>query len=398
MNNLYRIFGDATLNNIYFIGSLVIIGLIASRRNTRLNIRKNLPLILICLVVLIWSADNIRSGNLYWSTVYSLLTITLLIVSTNSDWVEKAVSKLGRLSLIHVFATVLLFITSPYLYKAIILPFWNGAIPGGLSSINEAYKAGITSHYSTNGLYCSIAAIVFGSTAVVTTRRQFRKTQLLCIIAFFAIILTTKRAHLLFSFAALLLVYYLCSPKDSLRKIFYVFAVIVMMFILFVVIGQFVPVIGVVVDRFIGQEDISNGRFAFWEQAINLYRSNRLVGIGWGKYVSFNKWGTSVHNTYIQLLCETGLIGFTLFIFSMWYSFASAIHMIRKEYFLLEEYERIGLAVSIGVQLFIILYCCTGNCFYDLTAIIYFVSIMISQAISYGFNTKHSEINRNRGY
>lgn len=59
-------------------------------------------------------------------------------------------------------------------------------------------------------------------------------------------------------------------------------------------------------------DDISNGRFALWNEAFDLLWANPIFGGGYealGRAVN-----TGAHNTYVQLLCDTGLIGFAIFI------------------------------------------------------------------------------------
>jgi O-antigen ligase len=68
---------------------------------------------------------------------------------------------------------------------------------------------------------------------------------------------------------------------------------------------------------------LTNGRIRMYERAVQLWTENILLGIGW---VNFRCMGWipsnpdthwfryfDVHNCYLQLLCETGIIGFVLF-------------------------------------------------------------------------------------
>lgn len=71
------------------------------------------------------------------------------------------------------------------------------------------------------------------------------------------------------------------------------------------------------------QDDIqSNGRFAMWEWSMeNLYKGKELTGSGLGalQYAFYN-WDHPfgklkvVHNDYVQILCDTGLIGLILYL------------------------------------------------------------------------------------
>lgn len=61
------------------------------------------------------------------------------------------------------------------------------------------------------------------------------------------------------------------------------------------------------------RNDISNGRFDLWRQALDIWWKRPIFGSG---YESLGRAiGMGVHNTYIQILCDTGLIG-ALFFFA----------------------------------------------------------------------------------
>ncbi len=68
-------------------------------------------------------------------------------------------------------------------------------------------------------------------------------------------------------------------------------------------------------------EGDDNGRYALWQRAFSVFLSSPLWGNGLGHMVSV--YGKATHNTYFQLLCETGLIGALLF--------ASVIFIIIKK-------------------------------------------------------------------
>ncbi len=55
-----------------------------------------------------------------------------------------------------------------------------------------------------------------------------------------------------------------------------------------------------------------SGRFEKWRIAWDYYSRHPLFGCGWGGYVIQDH--RAIHNTYLTLLCDTGLVGFTLYI------------------------------------------------------------------------------------
>lgn len=64
-------------------------------------------------------------------------------------------------------------------------------------------------------------------------------------------------------------------------------------------------------------EELGNGRLILWELAWQAFLENPWFGKGWGSFSkiapkSGNVRATNVHCVYLQLLCETGIIGFLL--------------------------------------------------------------------------------------
>jgi|GEM_PF-4462886 Lipid A core - O-antigen ligase and related enzymes len=66
-----------------------------------------------------------------------------------------------------------------------------------------------------------------------------------------------------------------------------------------------------------------NGRLALWLNAIDAFENHPLLGVGLeGMYESY---GLATHNTYLQLLSETGILGFILFFVFIAFLFKKAL-------------------------------------------------------------------------
>lgn len=60
-------------------------------------------------------------------------------------------------------------------------------------------------------------------------------------------------------------------------------------------------------------DDADNGRFELWGQSFQVFFDNIFLGAGLGGVTAVTH-GHCSHNTYLQILAETGLIGFCLFV------------------------------------------------------------------------------------
>ena len=124
--------------------------------------------------------------------------------------------------------------------------------------------------------------------------------------------------------------------------------------------------------------DITTGRVDFWKVAIQQFKENPILGIGWKAFWHFEFFGANydVHNIYLQLLCEVGIVGSILFYLLFVMALYRAIKIvIRKN--IDEKYKKVAL-FSVFYQVFFLLYGITGNPLYDASFyIMYFISIAL---------------------
>lgn len=74
----------------------------------------------------------------------------------------------------------------------------------------------------------------------------------------------------------------------------------------------------------LGQEDASlNERFSYYQTALNAFFQHPLIGVGLGGWPVFHGLGDIAlhpHNIFLEILAETGVIGFILFAFFLFFS------------------------------------------------------------------------------
>ena len=54
------------------------------------------------------------------------------------------------------------------------------------------------------------------------------------------------------------------------------------------------------------------GRGAWLLSGVDQFLSNPIWGVGYGRFVIFGEYGSYPHNLFVELLCETGLVGFSI--------------------------------------------------------------------------------------
>lgn len=130
--------------------------------------------------------------------------------------------------------------------------------------------------------------------------------------AILAILLTASRTSLLTTFPAFLFIFW------SLRKlkIQYQLTLLMLIIVSLVALQPLIPESSL--NRVSStQEEASagdfNGRLPIWQQGLIVYLDHPMLGVGGSAYNSVIEIGKVAHNTFISVLVEVGIIGFTLF-------------------------------------------------------------------------------------
>ena len=115
--------------------------------------------------------------------------------------------------------------------------------------------------------------------------------------------------------------------------------------------------------------DISSGRTELWGIAFDLFKEHPVTGIGWSGFAKHvpaefneahanggNKAVLNVHNTYLQFLCETGIVGTLLILTPLIYIFAQTgvqtIRLVKRRKEEKFKFAIICNTASFGIQCF----------------------------------------------
>ena len=303
---------------------------------------------------------------------------------------KKAPQIITAVGIANVIATLLFFVNNG-LYQLFINTTYKQYQDGTQDGL-YGYRAALADHYSQNGTYITIVLLTVWAVFLTLNGHEKKRKYIMIagIATVIALLLTSKRAHLLFGVATLIVVYYVVNPEKRLLKSFKLMMAAVAALIGLNFLMDYVPDIARVFERFqtAGSDNASLLRILMWDRARSIFNQNPILGIGW--YGFRYKSGLSTltgatagcHNIYLELLCETGLLGFCVFIMAM----ASSIVITWKNINYLSHQERdveltsikLALSVSFAIQFFVLLYGMTGNPIYDSTFCFYAVAVAIN--------------------
>ncbi|MGE7689366.1 O-antigen ligase family protein [Lysinibacillus sp. NPDC097214] len=129
----------------------------------------------------------------------------------------------------------------------------------------------------------------------------------------FALSLTASRGGFVSLVVVIVLIVFVTNKRklyfvDIMKKIILIVMIIVS---LFIVLKQFLPVS--IFDRLFSFDSYKggSGREDLWTTAATLIEKKPFFGWGWGGYES------GLHNTYLTMLCDVGIVGFSLFLLAL---------------------------------------------------------------------------------
>lgn len=351
--------------------------------------KKNMEYILaVLLITFIYVFRNKQlSINILSSTTYFFAILLLFLLQFSDKWIEIPYKIINLFTYEHLIGTYFVFLF-PDIYKKIVLPIFKSSSGYAdlINQVNANMNAGFTGNYGINALYLTIGFITMFSRCIAI-RKFKRKDIILLVFTFLGIVLTVKRGPLIFGIITIIIEYILVNKEKIPSKIFKLSISIILIAIFMISASSTIPSISHIYDRIFNSSDVLNGRERLYSLAISLFNEHTFFGIGWGnfKYYYSLYYNTSellnVHNVYLQLLCETGIIGTIVIVFFM---LKSAIKSYRMQKSGLFEKYNVELATSFALQLFVILIGISSTPLYGIEALyIYIISCIIPYSISF---------------
>lgn len=274
----------------------------------------------------------------------------------------------------------------PALYSSYVFPLFINTASEFIESsiVNEIGFSGFSPQTGNTAyllLVCQSVLLAFKNYEGFLKNKMYRN--FILFLFMFAIFLTGKR---MLSFISIIIFltsfYFSISKKNSFRNT-------ILLIILFIGAGiayqYFVQNIhqftdNVYLRRFAisyisstDGSDITSGRSELYQKAWTLFEQEPIIGIGANNFPKMSHMGTSVHNTYLQVLCEEGVLRFPLFIVPLLIIFFKTMKEVLKKNI---TNSLSFLLLSLFLQELFILYSFTGNTFVNINNIIlYFMGV-----------------------
>lgn len=269
--------------------------------------------------------------------------------------------------LIHALVTIICYYI-PQIFTLYIYPHIDSAVKEMAShSWASNHPSGLSAHYSSNGMYLALG---LGASFILGFYKQNRLIYWsIAVIILMALLLCGKRAHLGMPIVSIFLLMQLHQYKNLKKRIVYLILGVSFLGGVFWVVHAYFPDFTNTFNRFIETAesgDFTMSRELFIRKSLTEFNRSPIIGIGWGNISKVIH--HDAHNVYIQLITETGIIGFALFMGIFYHGMSRSIKLylaVRQKKIIVSTAQEIMLAFSVFYQSFFLMYCLTGNPLYD---------------------------------
>ncbi|MBU5459680.1 O-antigen ligase family protein [Anaerostipes sp. MSJ-23] len=264
------------------------------------------------------------------------------------------------------------FYFNPSIYVNIVVPkFADYARQTALNMITTHCYPGLTAHYSTNGIYLAMGIGAIYSIYLSNSLTKVKKRFVILAMAFVlgALLLTGKRAHLVFSIASCFIVYWISNKEQKGNRLLKIILIAIIISVVFEFAVNLMPALSNTFQRFeeaTESGDMLMGRNVMYVASWKKFLENPIFGCGWKNMSKIV--GHDSHNIYLQLLAETGIVGFVLFVGLILYGVITATKVLNVYADNKSKYvgkDGILLYFASFYVYFFTIYGMTGNPLYD---------------------------------
>lgn len=317
----------------------------------------------------------IRSLSPEYYLIVGYLAATVLLLESSTKYYDDIWVWFKYIAIFEAFGVYLQWITPEIYYSLVSIVLPKEVVVSIGNRLVEGYYTGFTREVSY-----TVFLIIVGLGIYIFLEDKKKKKYDYVIIAFLfgSLLVSGKLAPFLFFILSFLITLFIRS-KDKLKIIKCLFLVLILIagILLAYPLWSQIPVLSkfAKIINYLSLRDmtrVTNGRTVIYNDAIQLWKSNIWFGIGWGNFkysIMSDRWysGFDVHNCFLQVFCETGIIGGFLYIFLVLMSIVNICKLIN--YLSKRNNEKVShLALFCGfIQIFFILYSLTEPILYEYT-------------------------------
>lgn len=403
---IYTLSGTAYILLVFLMTIVYIISKPLTK--TKINIPHLLWLLSLSIVAVGYARSQQKNAAMMDLIVLSSGVLLVLFHSKNVNGYRSAMKLIRAFSALFALG-VLLQQFIPALYSVLLRVFptnLENAIRVGVDESRGSIRGFSTNTGFTAG-YISAGILAVAS----SFDSAKRKSVLFLLFLLVALLFTGKRGPIIFLFLTIMLCYLMTvRGSGKVKRYWKAFLVIFAGMILFLLfrdllaqIPFFNKLVATIEGIVIG-EDVTSSRSFLYIWSLKLFQESPLFGIGWGTFRTTVIGNTTlrtsldVHNIYLQLLCETGIVGFICFVttfFMSWNTTKNAYYQCVADNTGKASQWRQILFFSLAYQTFFLLYGLSGNPLYDQHyQILYMFSCSITAAYLsvQGLGRKHATI------
>lgn len=224
-------------------------------------------------------------------------------------------------------------------------------------SISTSIRAeGLAGQSNLSARYFVIAMLFFSYLASTAKSKFPRTISFMGIaISLISVFYTLSRTGILLLFIAFGLQMFASWRKEN--KWIFIIIYLISLGSIFVLSEDIFRIIKLIFPSIVQGTDTVGTRYEFWRAGLRMWWDNPFFGVGIGNYPNFLSYyapllpmkylSSQSHNTYINVLSETGIIGFFFFMGTIFYAFKNYVSVKRNSPKGFDSLRRVWLQVFI---------------------------------------------------
>jgi len=387
--NIRMIFG-------YMILLLCILLKCSMERRFVLTKEKMIFSFLVAMISAFIIIGNSGNGTLEYAIAMDLCAvITVLYIPREKQYIN-AFKFIVYGSLAFSIYSILSFLV-PSVYINLVRPHLSlGAVEYNDAILKEGYGVALGANVAFIDYIVSLA-IIFSLSCYINNYRIFKNSiiqMLFAVIGLAGMLCVNRKGELLALIISVLTIFIIHmkhsnkTEKRLIRRKLICFLPIVILGVSYLASKGYLARFTIFfkrISRILGNEhvDITSGRVYIWKYAIELFMQHPIFGIGWEQFKmvapEYDLDTVKVHNNFLQVLCETGVVGFCLIIIPMtmllMVTFIKTDKCIRMNKS--AEIAKVSYMISLGVQVYFFVLDFIDPCIYKMHFwIVYSIGIM----------------------